>query len=220
MPLKSGSSPATVSTNIKELHTGKTFAHTAEKFGKERADKQAVAIALSNARKGRAFGGVAPLESIQGNATHLTRAENRPYGLIHSSIPGRTDRIPLNVAPHSYVIPSDVVSGIGQGNTLAGAKLLHSALPNMASPKMQHFHSTIPKVPHIGGGLAKGGPAEGKGDTVPVITAGGEFIVHPAQVFLIGFGDLKEGHKKLDAMVKSVRKQVIARTKKLPGPVK
>ncbi len=51
MPLKKGSSKKTVSSNIKELHTGKTFAKTAAKSGKKKADKQAVAIALSEARK-------------------------------------------------------------------------------------------------------------------------------------------------------------------------
>ncbi len=51
MPLKRGKSKATVSSNIRELHTGKTYAHTAKKFGKKKADKQAVAIALSTARK-------------------------------------------------------------------------------------------------------------------------------------------------------------------------
>jgi hypothetical protein len=50
MPLKSGSSNKVISSNIRELHTGKTYAHTKEKFGKKRADKQAVAIALEEAR--------------------------------------------------------------------------------------------------------------------------------------------------------------------------
>lgn len=51
MPLKQGSSNRVVSENIRELHGGKTYARTAEKFGKEKANKQAVAIALSQARK-------------------------------------------------------------------------------------------------------------------------------------------------------------------------
>lgn len=51
MPLKQGSSKKTVSSNIEELHKGKTYAHTRSKFGKKKADKQAVAIALSEARK-------------------------------------------------------------------------------------------------------------------------------------------------------------------------
>jgi hypothetical protein len=53
MPLAKGSSKATVSKNIKELHGGKTFASTSKKFGKAKANKQAVAIALSTARKSK-----------------------------------------------------------------------------------------------------------------------------------------------------------------------
>jgi hypothetical protein len=51
MPLLTGSSPKTISTNIREFHTGKTYAHTASKFGVERARKQAIAVALNSARK-------------------------------------------------------------------------------------------------------------------------------------------------------------------------
>jgi len=50
MPLKGGKSKATVSKNISELHGGKTYAHTKRKFGKKKADRQAVAIALNKAR--------------------------------------------------------------------------------------------------------------------------------------------------------------------------
>jgi len=53
MPLKKGKSPKVVSSNIREFHKGKTFAHTEQKFGKERANKQAVAVALSTARKSK-----------------------------------------------------------------------------------------------------------------------------------------------------------------------
>ena len=53
MPLKRGSSRKTISSNIQELHTGKTYAKTRAKLGKAKADKQAVAIALSQARKGK-----------------------------------------------------------------------------------------------------------------------------------------------------------------------
>jgi len=53
MPLKPGSSQNTISSNIKELHTGNTYAHTAAKFGADKANKQAVAIAMSEAKKSR-----------------------------------------------------------------------------------------------------------------------------------------------------------------------
>lgn len=51
MPLKSGSSQKTISSNIEELHSGNTFARTKAKFGKAKANKQAIAIAYSKARK-------------------------------------------------------------------------------------------------------------------------------------------------------------------------
>jgi hypothetical protein len=53
MPLKKGKSRKTVSTNIREFHTGKTYAKTRAKFGKKRANKQAVAVALSQKRRSR-----------------------------------------------------------------------------------------------------------------------------------------------------------------------
>lgn len=51
MPLKKGSSRATVASNISEFHHGPTFAKTKKKFGKAKADKQAVAVVMSEARK-------------------------------------------------------------------------------------------------------------------------------------------------------------------------
>lgn len=51
MPLKKGKSRATISKNISELHGGKTYAKTKAKFGKAKANKQAVAIAMDKARK-------------------------------------------------------------------------------------------------------------------------------------------------------------------------
>lgn len=51
MPLVPGASQKTVSKNISELHGGNTYARTKKKFGKKKADRQAVAIALNTARK-------------------------------------------------------------------------------------------------------------------------------------------------------------------------
>lgn len=53
MPLKKGSSKKVVSENIREFHTGKTYAKTAAKFGKKKADKQAVAVAYAEARRSK-----------------------------------------------------------------------------------------------------------------------------------------------------------------------
>ena len=53
MPLKSGSSKAVVSDNIREFSHGKTFEKTSAKFGASKAHKQAVAVALRTARKSK-----------------------------------------------------------------------------------------------------------------------------------------------------------------------
>lgn len=42
-----------VGRNIKEVHKGKTYARTKAKFGKAKADKQAIAIGMSEAGVGR-----------------------------------------------------------------------------------------------------------------------------------------------------------------------
>lgn len=51
MPLKPGTSRKTISTNIREFTGGNTYNKTAKKFGKAKARKQAIAVALSTARK-------------------------------------------------------------------------------------------------------------------------------------------------------------------------
>jgi hypothetical protein len=55
MPLKKGKSKKVVSQNIREFHAGKTYARTRANFGKARANKQAVAVALSTARNSRQY---------------------------------------------------------------------------------------------------------------------------------------------------------------------
>jgi hypothetical protein len=51
MPLKKGTSKKTISKNIEEFHGGETYKRTKAKSGKKKADKQAVAVALSKARE-------------------------------------------------------------------------------------------------------------------------------------------------------------------------
>jgi hypothetical protein len=53
MPLKPGKSRKVVSENISEFHGGKTYEHTKKKFGKAKADRQAVAAAMNKAGKSK-----------------------------------------------------------------------------------------------------------------------------------------------------------------------
>lgn len=304
MPLQKGSSRKTVSNNIRELHTGKTYAHTASKFGKARADKQAVAIALNEARKGRASGGAAlsdmtmrgrsivdkdrsdstkwsarinagmqpkgdsykdqvdflrqPIEQRAMGGGIASQAFNavmpgkangvvpldvsnvkplkrggvaiKPIshskittGPLISSVPGRTDMHFTHVPSGSYVIPADIVSGHGEGNTLAGVNTLHKLFkmgPYGSSPGKIPFHGIKKK-------FAKGGQVdENIGKPTPVKLAGGEIVVPPENVHETMQRlskepiSLDEAHAAMDRWVVNERKKLRKTLAKLPGPAR
>jgi hypothetical protein len=246
MPLKAGKSQKVISENISEFHGGKTYAATKAKFGKAKADKQAVAVAMSNARRyaaggrttsttfltkdssvpggvgtvtypGRAgyYGGspetnpnLRPAKKAAGGSARVpgpsffqrdaNRALSRQSGLIKSVVPGRTDKHPMRVASGSYILPADVVSHLGQNNTLSGAKFLRRK---------------------FGGGGAIQFAAGGEVPVpVDIIAAGGEYVLSPDQVAAVGGGDLKKGHAALDKMVLDTRRDHIKTLRKLAPP--
>lgn len=119
-------------------------------------------------------------------------------GLVHDDTPGRTDRLPTSMPADSYVIPADIVSGMGQGNTLAGAKILDAIFRDHGTP-----------LKKAGGGSVS---------RIPVIVAGGEYIVSPDKVRSIGGGDPEKGHKNMDSFVKKHRLSLVKRLKSLDGP--
>ena len=113
-------------------------------------------------------------------------------GPIHSAVGGRTDHLAMNVPSGAYVIPADVVSGLGEGNTLTGQKILQRMFPEAA---------------------ARGGKA------VPIMAAGGEHVISP-QAIVAKYGNLDRGHKILDSWVVGQRKKLVKTLKKLPGPAR
>lgn len=117
---------------------------------------------------------------------------------------GRTDAKPVNVPANSYVIPADVVSGLPQaeGNTTAGMHILQ-----------KHFGAPM-KAAH---GYASGGTPH---KPVPILISDGEFVVTPDMVAKHGGGDVKQGHRVLDALVKKVRAANIKKLKSLPAPAR
>ena len=137
--------------------------------------------------------------------------------MLKSSIPGRTDKLPMKVKAGSYVLPADIPSALGQGNTMAGGEILkkmfNSGPYGMATMK-GHGRPRIPKR-----GFQEGGDVEGD-DHVDIVAAGGEYILPPEVVQDIGHGSMKAGHDVLDKFVLKVRKHHIDTLKKLPGPKK
>lgn len=53
MPLARGTSRKTLQKNIREFHTGETYARTRKKYGKRKADRQAIAAAYAARRTSR-----------------------------------------------------------------------------------------------------------------------------------------------------------------------
>ena len=192
MPLKPGSSQETISKNISEM------------VRSGHPQDQAVAAALSTAREGMKRGG--------GIKTHK--------GPIHSAVAGRTDHLPMHVASGSYVIPADIISAMGEGNSMAGFKVAKSIF-SMAGP----YDKNVGAMPYGGSEMPYDQPAPkraagGEVDAVPIVAAGGEYVIPPEDVERIGSGDLDHGHKVLDAFVKKMRKKTIRTLQSLPGPKK
>jgi hypothetical protein len=67
---------------------------------------------------------------------------------------------------------------------------------------------------------ARGGETKRKETTVPILAAGGEFIISPHHVARLGDGDVEEGHRRLDRWVVSQRADIIKEMQKLKPPVR
>jgi hypothetical protein len=172
---------------------------------------QAIAAALNTARKHREGGGLNRIKKL-----HTPRVKLHHVGPIHSSVAGRTDHLPMTVHTGSYVLPADIISGSGEGNTIAGFK--HARRVFGGNP----YGGGAQPYNHTGGpyGMSKGGEADGDDEGVPIVAAGGEYVLHPDQVREVGGGDLDTGHRVLDEFVKRMRAELVKTLKKLPGPQK
>lgn len=65
---------------------------------------------------------------------------------------------------------------------------------------------------------ARGGSA--KEDVVPILAAGGEFIIAPEHVARWGNGDVEKGHRALDKFVVETRRKIIEEMRRLKPPVR
>lgn len=301
---------------------------------------QAIAAALNVARKRRESGGGVDTPAVKFPKIHT--------GPIHSGVAGRTDHLPMHVPSGSYVLPADIVSSMGEGNTIAGFKVLRRmfggepygqgsstygqsggpygspigraaggsvkaagilfvspekevlllkragqdhhgewALPaghiekgerpeeaarretreeagydhegglspfmhsqregvdfttfvahsDKFKPRLNEEHDDaiwikpaeaekkLPLHPGVKKALEKfndriGKAVGGSASGVPIVAAGGEWVMHPKHVEDVGAGDIDMGHRVMDSFVKLRRKELIKELQKLPGPKK
>lgn len=169
-------------------------------------------------------GGARPLSTGGGTFKPTYKPVKMTTGPLISKVPGRTDLHFTHVPSGSYVIPADIVSAHGQGNTLAGMDALHK-LFKMGETAGANPMDKMRKT----GGFAKGGSPDDKhvGKPVPVKLAGGEIVVPPDKVLetmrRVGKRKtltLSEAHQAMDAWVKNERKKLRKTLAKLPGPAR
>jgi hypothetical protein len=177
------------------------------------------------------------------------REINMPHGgFLNSGIAGRTDRLPIAVAADSFVVPADVMAGLGQGNNLAGAHILSAALRTgpygTALAHEDHGHGppggSPPRPPTLPGAMRdielekRGGAAPDDDERISrVMAAGGESVIPrddwpgrgpDGQMYMhrgvhtLGGGDIDKGQKILRDMVARVRAHTIKTMQKLPSP--
>lgn len=148
-------------------------------------------------------------------------------GFLAGSTAGRADQIKTTAPGGAYVLPADVVAGLGDGNSLAGARVMDEMLRSgpHGTPMERGVRGRGPPRPPSDpmlareAGVAKGGGVQsGKGET-PVALSHGEYVLTPEQVMALGGGDHKRGTRILDHFVVGVRKKHIDKLKKLPPPV-
>lgn len=190
----------------------------------------AVASALRVARKLATGGlpeGLPPAQGMPGMSPQGSPGIGPTFqGPIVTGVAGRTDRHKMDVAPGSYVVPADVVSHLGENNTLAGQRVLDHMFPappqgwkppNQVKVKKPHKPSAMkPHKPHADGGDSGDG---GGGEPVKIIAAGGEYVIPPENI-AFKFGDLDHGHQSLDQFVLATRKKHIQKLQSLPAPKK
>lgn len=89
------------------------------------------------------------------------------------------------------------------------------AMPQWGVPAQQPTPalSTAPQTYASGGGLEPN-------ETVPILAAGGEFVISPEHVVRLGDGDLKEGHRRLDEWVVRSRAHITKTMRHLKPPVR
>jgi hypothetical protein len=159
------------------------------------------------------------------------RAESRgmiPHsGFIPGTSGGRSDTVPMSVKKGAYVVPADIVSALGDGNSQAGASKLASKfgapygapMPKIGRAPKPHFMGIQKTAKPIRQRFANGGIDGDQSPVADIIASHGEFVLSPEQLEA-RFGSLDLAHEAMDKFVENVRKKNAKISRKLPGPKK
>lgn len=203
MPLTKSGSERAFKSNVSTLMS------EVGKSPKVQSKDQALKIAYEIKRRAkRAAGGEVSMPAID---------DPGPLheGPVVSDVPGRTDKHNIRVKAGSYVLPSSHVASLAEDNTIGGFSVLDKMFKKQpGTPAVIRGPRGPNRKRRADGGMV---PEE---QDVPIIVAGGEYILNPDQVLEIGNGDIKRGHEVLDAWVKQNRKNHIKTLRGLPGPAK
>ena len=168
-----------------------------------------------------------------------TRSEARDFdsGLLHGTTPGQADAIKTTAPAGGFVVPAEVVAHLGQGNTLAGSRVMQSILDTGPGGMPLQRHGTgrgPPRPPELprseqeqfkkGGPIPvfeakeRGGEKQKPGET-PVDLSDGEFYVSPHHVTAWGGGDHERGIRIWNKWTWQKHKEHQASLRKYKGPV-
>ena len=154
MPLTPGSN---VSDTIRELHGGNTFKRTAAKFGVGDARRQSIAIALSNAGKGRAAGGMVQGYDLGGGVTPPMGMMPQQTGMMGAPMPQNqfnpSLNAPMGVAPSA---PMPTAPQTGMPSSMAVPAPAASPIPTGMSQPTSPM-GTTPNNPMSRPLMARGG---------------------------------------------------------------
>lgn len=184
----------------------------------------------------RDMGGMMPLSMAD---PWWTRAEARgsdSSGFLHGTTGGQADAVKTQAPAGSFVVPAEVVAGLGEGNNLAGARVMQAILDSgphgTPLPRGERGRGP-PRPPAVPaedrGGLKDGGEipifeAKARGGAkepgkTPVDLSHGEFVISPEHVKAWGGGDTDRGIRILNRWVWKKHQEHIKDLKTYKGPV-
>lgn len=181
-------------------------------------DRINAALRLCKPAAHMAMGGFSPeIPYFERREASSMMGREQPYGFSAGAGSGRYDKNNVEVGGGAYVLPADIVAGIGEGNSLAGARAVTDMLSSMPygipAPHeggRERGPPRPPTDPQLAQGLfegenkapiapqiARGGTPKPDGDKVPIVAADGEIIISPQDVARIGAYYAPPG-KKMD----------------------